>query len=241
MATTVELKLAPESLDFIKKIQAAGNREAFFEAVRQFFNKQGIIIAGRISRGMGSGNGLWRSGALARSMWGWGEIYGGVPAVRVGSLRGPALKYVAVQELGTVGAGGELPTIVPVALMVKNLAIPLAPALTPSGVPKKPRPQDWGPLKYIPFKNRATQNAQGALFTLEEYAKIKEAIKRKTFSGLQNYQALYLLVRKTDIKPKHFLRDGFASYLPTLTQELGKFIKAYFFSTDNRATRTLRA
>jgi len=237
--TSIELKMSTEDRAYIEKIKAAGDKGAFYDAVKQFFDRQGIIIAGRISRGMGSGNGLWRSGALAKSMWGWGEIYGGVPAIRVGSLRGPALKYVAVQEYGTVGAGGELPTIVPKALMVKNLAIPLDAALTPSGIPKKPRPQDWGPLKYIPFKNRASQNAQGALFTPEEYAKIKAAIKAKTFSGLKNYQALYLLVRKTDIKPKRFLRDGFAAYLPELTTQLSAFIKAYFFS--RQPVRTLTA
>jgi len=226
------LRLTDESKALLANIQKVGDRDFLNKQFVEFFDKQGQKVAGRIIKNsLSGGNGLRRrTGSLAESIVGRGEIVGGLPAIRVGSLRGPALKYVRLQEFGTVGKGGELPTITPKAEMVKNIAIPLPPALTPSGVPKKPRPGDWGALKFIPFKNRKNQNAQGALFTPQEYAKIKRAIRAKTFNGLRGYKALYLLLRRIDIRPKRFLRDGFEAFLPELEKSLAAFIKALFFS-----------
>lgn len=233
------LALTKESADFLANLRKFGDRDLLNRQLLGFFNKEGKIIAGRIVKdALSGGNGLRRrTGSLARSMDGRGEIVGGVPAIRVGSLRGPALKYVALQEYGTVGAGGELPTIVPKGLMVKNLAIPINQALTPSGVPRKPRPGDWGKLHFIPFRKRATQNAQGALYAPSEYAKIRRAIKAKTFNGLKGYKALYLLVRKVDVRPKSFLRDGFTRYLPELNARLNAFIKSLWFAFGARGGR----
>lgn len=232
----IGLKLTDESLALFARLREMSNPKTLERLLVKFFNREGKKVAGQIVRtSLSGGNGLRRrTGSLARSMDGRGEIFKGLPAIRVGSLRGPALKYVAVQERGTVGAGGELPTIVPKGLMVKNLAIPINNALTPSGVPRKPRPGDWGPLKFIPFKNRKSQNAQGALYSLTEYRKIRKAIKAKAFNGLRGYKALYILVKKVDVTPKRFLRRGFEAYLPELNRNLSAFIKAVFFSLGGK-------
>lgn len=230
------LKLDAPTKQMFQRLKVLADPAFLDKQFVSFFDRQGSIMAGRIVlTSLAGGNGLRRrTGSLARSIIGRGEIFKGLPAIRVGSLRGPALKYVAVQEYGTVGKGGTLPTIVPKATMVKNLAIPLPPALYPTGVPKKPSPGYWGPLKFIPFKNRKAQNAQGALFTMAEWNKIKKAIKAKTFNGLKGYKALYLLVRKIDIAPKNFLRKGFEAYLPDLNKALVAFIKALFFGAGGK-------
>lgn len=233
------IKLSAESLKFIQGLKAMGNPGYVDRQIVSFFTREGAEIGGRIANNTSAGgNGLRRrTGSLARSIWGDGIMYHGVPGIRVGSLRGPAVKYVKIQELGTVGKGGELPTIKPQGTMVKNLAIPLNQALTPSGVPRKPSPMNWGKLHFIPFKNRKSQNAQGALFTPAEFKKIQRAIKRGTFEGLKNYKALYLLVRKVDIKPKHFLRNGLMEAIPDLNRKLAAFIKSLWFAAGARGGR----
>lgn len=233
----IELKLSIESRSYLRQLGELENPAVINRQLVDFFTKEGQKVAGIIVKeSLSGGNGLRRrTGSLARSIIGRGEVVGGLPAIRVGSLRGPALKYVAVQEYGTKGKGGLLPTIVPKGGR-KNLAIPINAALTPAGVARRPGPKDWGQLKFIPFKNRKGQNAQGALYTMAEYKKIRRAMRAKTFNGLKGYKALYLLVKRVDIAPKRFLRKGFDSYLPELARNLAAFVKALLFSARGRAT-----
>ncbi len=243
------IKLTRESANYLAWLKRFGTPGYVEKQIVGFFKREGQIVAGRISTDwLSGGNGLRRrTGSLARSVVGQGEVYGGVPAIRVGSLRGPALRYVAVHEFGTVGAGGTLPTIVP--KQAKNLAMPVGKALTPSGVPKYPSPRNYpGKLYYVPVRKG---NVTGLLFDAAEYRRLlaskiatsgselmhsldtktlRGAFKGRAQSNLRNFQAVYVLLRRMDIKPTRFLHKGFQAYLPELVKNLNAFIKALFFA-----------
>lgn len=224
-----EFRLDAKSVELLKRLQEMTKPGVVEQYLLRFMDREGQLLAAqvvktRLSGPASGGNGLRRrTGSLARSIMGRGEMVNGVPGIRFGSLRGPALKYVALQEYGG--------TIVPKS--AKNLAVPVNDALTPAGVPRKPGPRDWGRLRFIPFRRGG--NVVGALYTEREYAKIRAAIRSKSFNSLRSYRALYLLLKRVRIEPKAFLRKGLEAYLPELRQNLTKFITALFNATGGRA------
>lgn len=193
-------------------------RDQLFRQLDGLFHKHSLIAAGHVSRTMLSGQRLKRrTGSLARSITGTGLRVDGVPAMRVGIFRGPALKYAGVQEFGTKGKNPEspYPTIRP--KKGKALAMPLEPALTPAGVERYGGPRNFpGGLHFIPFRNSGV--AIGALYSPAEYTIAKSF-------GLREAKAAYLLLKKIDIPPHWYLRDGFRNYLPLFKKALEAYLK----------------
>lgn len=208
-------KTGKKNLDRLSEILG---RNKLFGLLDKFFHKHSLIAASHISKTMLSGQRLRRrTGGLAKSVTGTGLRVDGIPAMRVGIFRGPALKYAGVQELGTKGKNPSSPydTIRP--KKGKSLSIPLDPVLTGTGVDKYGGPRGFpGELHFIPFRKSGI--AVGALFDDAEY-KIA-----KTF-GLREAKAAYLLVKKVDIPAHFYLRDGFRNYLPLFVKELEAYLK----------------
>lgn len=193
----------------------------------RFFDAESAKAAGHVTGTMLSSQRLRRrTGALARSIVGAAVRVRGVPGMKVGVFRGPgksslgssgkrreSLPYAAVQEFGTVGKGGRYPTIVP--RRAKALAVPTGPALTPAGVPRYTGPREYPrELVFIPFRG---PNAIGGLF--------EKPRGRRRRRDVRSMRLAYFLLRRTDIAPTHFLRDGFRAYLPTVTKNLGAFLR----------------
>lgn len=230
----LKIQLAPRSLAYLRKMQGVMEKAAFLDRIVGFFDRQAQLIAGQIVRTSLSGppkterstslktNKLRRrTGTLARSLVGRGEVFKNLPAFRVGILRGPALRYADVLERGTVGAGGELPTIRP--RKAKALAVPIDEALTPAGVHRFLGPRDAPvELKFVPFRRGI---AVGKLVSKEDFereeARADREEARMNFANIRSY---YLLLRQVDIAPRHYLRDGVRAALPALTRALSKFI-----------------
>ena len=223
MASFVRIEVPPGTRDLLARVQLDLGAKALRELLFRFFDRQGARIAGAITKGQLSGQVLKRrTGSLARSIVGRGELVDGLPALRVGVLKGPAERYAAVQEFGTVSKGGELPDIVP--REAKALAIPVGPALTPAGVNRfgNPRDQPRGTYQLIPFgRGSRGLNATAGLFRTRDLTREYEASKRQHREfDLGNVAAYYLLLRRVGIRPKRFLRNGFAAELPNLVADL---------------------
>lgn len=90
-----------------------------------------------------------RSGALHRSLF--GRVLGRTMDDLV-LIKGSTSRYAVTHELGTKGAGGKLPDIVP--KRVKWLTIPNPrKALTPSGVPRRAGARQWD-LRFVLGKDK---------------------------------------------------------------------------------------
>lgn len=231
----VKFELTPQTRAYVRELQKVTDRAEFAQRVVTFLDPAAQRIAGDIVKTRLSGpprtarstalrrNVLRRrTGNLARSVVGRGEILGGLPAFRVGVLRGPAVRYAAVQELGTVGKGGELPTIRPV--RAKALAIPQEGALTPAGVERFGGPRGSPvPLRFVPFRRGV---AVGKLVDERQLEKETEAARAAHRAiDYDNVTTYYLLVKRVDITPTHFLRDGVRAAMPKLTNDLAVFVK----------------
>lgn len=240
MAGEVEISITPKSKRLIGRLIKRIGKDQLYSAIEAFFSYHAGLIAGSIVKRFLSGkrNELGeqrlarRTGALARSVVGVGLRINGVPAIKVGVLRGPSLPYVAIQEFGTVGKGGTMPTIIP--KKGKALSIPMEGATTPAGVEKYGGPRKYpGKLDFVPFKGK---NAIGGLFDEKELAK-----GQRRGLSLKDLKMAYLLVRHVDIKPKHFLRDGLADYLPTLISELQGFLSRIIQSEDENVRSLIKS
>ena len=152
--------------------------------------------------------------------------------MKIGILRGPALKYAGVLDEGTVGKGGKLPTIVPKS--GKALAFPVDEALTPAGVDRYGGPRNYpGALKFIPYRKSGV--AIGALYDAADLAKeLKRAKKEARLVSLSNVKRLYVLLRKLDIAPTHFLQRGFDQYLPEFSQALADYLKKVLTQVESK-------
>ena len=181
-----------------------------------------------------------RTGALARSIVGLGTRVNSLPAVQVGVLKGPSLKYAGQQEYGTVGKGGTMPTIRP--KKGKALSIPVNETLTKAGVPRYDSPKnDPRKLTFIPSKQLGGNGPIGALFDEAELStsipKSKGArtrLRKKAENQLNGLKAAWILVKKVDITPKRFLRKTFYGSLEELGANLAAFLKALFLRYDAR-------
>lgn len=203
---TISISLTPQAQRELRSIASRFDRKQLFAKLSMLFDKIGARIAGSIVQNSLSGQLLKRrTGNLAQSIVGFSEDVAGVPAIRVGVLRGPALAYAAAQELGA--------TIRP--KRAKALAIPTDEAKTPAGVDRYGGPRNYpGDLKFIPFRNSGV--AIGGLFAAETLA---------SGLSLRSGRLLYVLVREVRIEAKHFLRDGVNQQLPQVAEELARFLR----------------
>lgn len=179
-------------------------------------------LSGRSGPGGGRSSSLTlgrRTGSLARSVVGQGVLVNRLPAIRVGVLRGPSTKYVAVHEFGA--------TIRP--KYRKALAFPVdkahggsGRAITPAGVPRYRTARHYpGKLHFIPIHRG---NVIGALVDPKDMPKNAEG-KANTEKGLERMKATYLLMKKVRIPARHPIRSGLVSYLPTIVDELDKLMR----------------
>jgi len=211
----VEITLSKTAKKNLAELQKLTSPRAFNKAMLEFFERQASIGADWISDNYASGQRLKRrTGNLAKSIIGRSVMVGSVPGMRIGVLRGPALRYAGVQEYGTKGknASSPYPTIRPKS--AKALSIPMKPALTPAGVERfgGPRGLPDGFLAFVPF--RSGKNAVGGLF------------EKSTLGGaLKDAKMYYLLVKEVDIEPKWYLRDGFNKWLPQLSRNIADYLR----------------
>lgn len=82
---------------------------------------------------------------------------------------------------------------------------------------------------------RATRRAAkvAAANALRSVQRVKEAIGQ---SKIEEARDAYLLLRKADIEPRHYLRDGFLQYLPKLAANLAIFLSKLIARGDGAAT-----
>lgn len=141
-----------------------------------------------------------RSGALGSSFYYRREPNGGASSSMV---LGNFAPYAKVHELGTVGAGGSLPDIVPV--NKKALTIPLEDALTPSGLPKEPSARAW-PDTFLWF-SEDDRNGSGY-------------IVREDPNNEGELQFLYKLALRVAIPPRLGMRTTFEAQITDLDADL---------------------
>lgn len=207
--------MVQKSITINKKGERALNRlieldgPKTLDLLYRYFSREAQYIAGQIVKTKLSGKPVGRrTGTLARSVIGQAERLNGLPAFRVGVLRGPALSYAATLEYGA--------TIRP--KNARALAIPMNEATTPAGVDKFGGPRGYpGELRFLPFR-------RGGIAV----GKLVDELDARTFEsqGISPYQldALYLLVKKVVIKPRFYLRDGVKEQLPTFLKRMSQFL-----------------
>lgn len=209
-AATLDLSKKTKAL--LKKLTNAGLTAELHEEILKRWGRQAAIIAGQASRYAGERKKV-RSGALRRSIVGVSELYKGVPATRVGILRGPAVRYAGVQEHGTKKYNPSSPynTITPKKAKALAFAPEGSPAVLPSGVARYSSPREYpGELEFVPFKGG---NVIGGLYDKEDL----EAVN-SIGTSLKDFQAVYILIRRMDVKPGYFLRDSMKEGIPKLLQ-----------------------
>lgn len=208
MADAIQVSIDITPSDILQKAQQFFHSSTLIEILNKIMTPIAARLAGRVVKNQLSGQALKnRTGILSSSITGLTIIRGGLPAITVGVFRGPALAYAAVQEFGTVGAGGRLPTIKP--KRAKALAIPIGSgALTPAGVSKFQSPRDYvgpGKLQFIPGKTSI-----GVL--------VDDVTD----------EAQYVLAAKVDIPPAHYLLNEMLAALPSIAKQIAKGIEIEF-------------
>jgi hypothetical protein len=147
-----------------------------------------------------------RTGQLAKAVVGVATLKGGVPMVRLGIFRGPAMKYAYVLEHG----GVILPK------KARSLAMPVNDALTPAGVDKYGSPRNYpGELKFVPSKKGG--KVVGFLY---DEAEVKAA--KKNWAALR---PLWVLLTSVRIEGRHYLQNGMRDYLPVIAKEVLGYLK----------------
>ena len=225
----IELSLTKESLAYIDCLLEHLGKERLYGEIDRFFDRQSSIVARKVTVSAFRGLLKTRTGNLSRSILGRGERLAGVPALRIGIFRGPALRYAGVQEFGTKGKNPDSPydTIKP--KKAKALAIPEGKALTPAGVPRFESPRGYpGQLRFIPFRRGI---AVGALYDEKDVARAE----KKGVLNLDDIKKVYLLLRRVDIAPKHYLLDGLKREAGQLAIDLGLFLKNLLVQCQERA------
>ena len=241
---TVALVPTAETLALLREAQRRFTKEEVARAVLRAMDRRGHLVAADIATNSLSGNPLRRrTGSLARGVVGRAELLEGVPAMRVGVLRGPSAKYAGPQELGTqdLEPDSPYPAITPRPPR-KALAMPVGPALTPAGVDRYGSPLEYPKeLTFIPWKRG--KNAVGGLYESESLAKLQRKaskagkavtksnrrMKKKGIQGppaprpkvsLREATLAYVLLRKVGLKARHFIRDGMDRGLPHLLNDV---------------------
>ncbi len=265
----IAFEFDPESRSLLDQLFIRFGKAKVFAAVVEFFARESLVIAGKISRIVLQT--LRQQGNLARSITGRGELIDGIPACRVGILSGAALQYAGVQEFGTKGKdpSSPYPTIKP--KNAKTLAMPVEDSLTTSGVPRYEGPkQDPRDLKFeliargnlvgrlvvdtaakhVSKARVALANSVAARQKLRalkdgdrspEARAVRAAAKKAArayalassragqaqLDAIDKNRTAYLLLRKLDLEPRHYLRDNFLKLLPDIARKLAVTIGRY--------------
>lgn len=199
--------LDPKSLERVRALMQQ-------ESLRKEFGRVFGLLGNQVARGIildlrQSKRVRRRTGALSNSVR--SEAFrteAGFPAIRVGSIRGPA--YARIQE-----EGGEITP-----KKAKALTIPLAPVLTAAGVARRSA-RDYN-LKFVPFRKSGV--AIGALYPPEELRKAQlKARASKQPVSLRDAKAYFLLVRKVKLPARRWLSGSFDDQLPEMVSGLAKF------------------
>lgn len=222
----VKVVMTRQSKAYLAALRKNMEPKVFAKKLSGFLDRSAAVIAGKVSDEMLSGQRLKRrTGTLARSVIGFSFEFRGLPAMRIGVLRGPALAYAGVQEYGTkkYNPASPYPTIRP--KHGKALAIPQKPALTPAGVDRFGGPRQTPlNLRFIPF--RGTGVAVGGLFDPSTLPPPGSGL------SLRSAKMYYLLVKYVDIKPTWYLRDGVNMSLPEFTNALADWLEAQWLGVQ---------
>ncbi|MEE8164383.1 MAG: hypothetical protein V3T64_02335 [Myxococcota bacterium] len=229
MALTFSIELDPEGNRLLRDLERVSGSEFVAGKLLEFLEREAQLLAGFIVKNFLSGQVLARrTGELARSIVGKAERFeGGLPGIRVGVFRGPALVYAGVQEFGTRGLEPDSPfdTIRPV--KAKALAFPPegSPALTGAGVNRFPSPLDFPEkLRFIPFRKGVVV---GGLFREADLRGTGADTDRDSFAerpSLANLQAVYLLITQLDLPAREYLKRGAQEFLPQIASDLAEFL-----------------
>lgn len=210
---------------YVAALRAALGFAKFRAELMKFLNAEAKAAAKFIAKNFLSGQALNPvTGTMRRTIEGQGVVFRNVPGIKVGWFRGPAVRYARVQEEGTVGAGGSLPTIRPT--KKQALSVPGPKVENAKGEDKYGGPRHYpGKLVFIPFRKAALAGKViGGLYDARDLARARRIGRRSTTRySLRDIKLAYLLLRYVDIKPKHFLRDGMALFLPGFLQRLEQF------------------
>lgn len=210
-ANRISIELTPNSKALLERAKRELNREHLFQEILGLFDRYAPKVTSFVQANYLRGQRLnVRTGNLARSITGTAVLDRGVPALRVGILRGPALPYAGVQEYGTRGKNPTSPydTIRP--KTGKYLAMPVNDALTPAGVARYTSARQYpADLVFIPFRRGTI--AKAGLYRADELKKFE----------FEDVEPVYILLSELDIEPQWYLRDGMKAMLPGLVGELG--------------------
>ncbi len=198
----IRLKLDEKVRKDLAQIETRGRTWKFHADLTRRWNKTGLRAGGRTSKNYLSGQRKRRrTGALAQSIIGRGEMVNGVPAMRLGVFRGPALRYAGVQEYGTRKHNPRSPyDTIKSKRAGGALAMPVGDSLTGAGVSRYGGPrEDPRQLRFLPA-------LRGRLVGIL----VEEG----------GVEAQYLLLRSVEIRPGFFLRDGMEQAMPDLMRDV---------------------
>lgn len=208
--------LSPAARRRLEVLRRRAEPGAVRRAILGFMRKEATIAAGSVVRGMRGRIGS-RTGLLRQSIGARADFVRGAPVLKVGVFRGQAKRYAAAQELGA--------TILP--RRRRALAMPGPDVLTRTGVDRYGGPKNYpGDLHFVPFKRG--KNAIGALFSDEQMARYRRLRKRGVQNALRQVKAAYILLRRSVLKPREFLRFGFLTFLPGFVKRFESFLKDLF-------------
>ncbi len=198
------------SIDGVRKGLARGMKLAESEAARS--------LRGDVLRA--------RSGVLARSVFGFvREDSSGFPTGVLGVRKGLADKYARIMEVGTVGAGGLLPDVVPV--RARALAVPLPAALDRRGVPLYTGPRDpriASQIYLIRRKGMPPLLARNVNTKAIRVNKRTGEVRAGQSLGVNFFgdrvEPLFVLLPRTVVKPRRYLRGAVERTLPTILRSV---------------------
>ncbi|MBX3352091.1 MAG: hypothetical protein KF684_04100 [Phycisphaeraceae bacterium] len=186
----IELEVAAEAQKAIALMGVQGDvlRAGLLRGAR----RGAALIDQRFARNLNNVEVGVRSGSLIRSRVVRVETdERGMPVVRVGYLTEALVdRYAAVQELGTQGAGGELPDITPE--KARALAIPLRAARDQRGIPIYQGPRDPA--------------LAGELFMVKRPG--KPPLLARTAPDGKSVEPMFALVPRVRIRPKRPARKA---------------------------------
>ena len=226
-----KLSLTPRSARLLERMEDSLDGKSALDGLRAVLDRQGRLAAGYIVKNKLSGQALRRrTGGLARSIE--GRVINdaqGVPAVRVGVFRGPALSYAGVLEHGTRDRNPASPYPIIRPVRARALAMPVGDSLTPAGVPRIPGPRDYPKrygrdLVFVPFRRGI---AIGGLYD-ERELDAAEARSDQGAVSLRGLSPRYVLLKQLSITPRHYLRDGLIEYLPRIGDAIGEFLEEHY-------------
>lgn len=206
-----EISFPRDALATLEKIaERFSDKRRLLAAIERSFARSALIVAGGISRSMTAGGTLRRrTGSLARSVIGKSDYIGGLPGMRIGIFTGPALAYAAVQEFGA-----EIKPKKPGGF----LAVPVdgGGGLTPAGVARYESARQY-PRELVFARGRFKARLGGKEVTAG--AALLDSDRRfKDF--MKHARPVYLLLRKVNIRPKKYLRNGLSAALPLVIARL---------------------